>query len=341
MRNTIFRALLVPLIAIPMVSACTSTPKQDEAKQTASPTASAPSDDTQDSVPVDRKYSGKLPEVSGEYAKSAKITPVKADEPKDAVVAKTLKKGDGDAVKTTDTVIAHYHGALWDGTVFDSSFERSENEGDKPENGGAKPENGAAKPIAFSLKQVIPGWTYGLEGQKVGDRVELVIPAKWGYGPQEQGKIPANSTLVFVVDIVGKLDTHDKSALKQGEAAKPKLPDGIKVEGKAGEKPTIQIDSKAKEPAKVEAITLIKGKGRVVTENDFVSYFGTARSWDGKQSVSDWDRDEGSASPQTVGKLIGFAGQTVGSRVLCLLPKVEGQSAQAVVVDITSAQAAK
>ncbi|MCI6773963.1 MAG: FKBP-type peptidyl-prolyl cis-trans isomerase, partial [Bifidobacterium pseudolongum] len=51
---------------------------------------------------------------------------------------------------------------------------------------------------------VIQGWTEGLRGKKVGSQVLLVVPPDLGYGDKEQGEIPANSTLVFVVDILAK-----------------------------------------------------------------------------------------------------------------------------------------
>ena len=51
---------------------------------------------------------------------------------------------------------------------------------------------------------VIEGWLEGLKGQKVGSEVLLVVPPSLGDGDQAQGEIPANSTLVFVVDILAK-----------------------------------------------------------------------------------------------------------------------------------------
>ena len=63
-------------------------------------------------------------------------------------------------------------------------------------------ESFSKKPVPFQLSQVVPGWTYGLEGVKVGSRVLLQIPPELGYGEAEQGAIPANSTLYFVVDVV-------------------------------------------------------------------------------------------------------------------------------------------
>ena len=61
-------------------------------------------------------------------------------------------------------------------------------------------------PVAGHLRHrpgnVIPGWDKGLVGKTVGSRVLLVVPPADGYADQVQGQIPANSTLVFVVDIL-------------------------------------------------------------------------------------------------------------------------------------------
>ncbi|MFG1699966.1 FKBP-type peptidyl-prolyl cis-trans isomerase [Nonomuraea sp. NPDC049309] len=111
-------------------------------------------------------------------------TKTKEKAPKDLVV-KTLIKGTGEKVTANQTLTVHYTGKIW-GTdkQFDSSWERGE-------------------PAEFPLAQVIQGWQKGLAGVPVGSRVVLSIPPEMGYGSQEQQGIPANSTLVFVVDVLG------------------------------------------------------------------------------------------------------------------------------------------
>ncbi|MFF2488483.1 FKBP-type peptidyl-prolyl cis-trans isomerase [Microbacterium sp. NPDC058062] len=96
----------------------------------------------------------------------------------------TLKKGDGATVESGDTVFVQYTGVLPDGTVFDSSWQR-----------GA--------PTQFQTTGVVQGFQKALEGQTVGSQVIAVIPAAEGYGEAGQGSIPANSPLIFVVDILG------------------------------------------------------------------------------------------------------------------------------------------
>lgn len=99
------------------------------------------------------------------------------------LVSQDLIRGKGAKVTANQTVKAHYTGWLLNGKQFDSSWTG----------------RGAAE---FSLNNVIKGWKQGLTGKRVGSRVLLVVPPSLGYGKQKQGSIPANSTLVFVVDIL-------------------------------------------------------------------------------------------------------------------------------------------
>lgn len=104
------------------------------------------------------------------------------EEPSELVI-QPLLEGEGEEVTEDQTVTVQYSGCLLDGTSFDSSWSRG-------------------TPTSFPLNGVIPGWTNGIAGQKVGSQVLLVVPADQGYGDQENGAIPADSTLVFVVDIL-------------------------------------------------------------------------------------------------------------------------------------------
>lgn len=96
---------------------------------------------------------------------------------------KVLKEGTGASPLATDKVKVHYHGVLTNGTVFDSSVERGE-------------------PISFALNQVIPGWTEGVQLMKEGAVYELYIPANLAYGSNPVGSIPAESTLIFTVELI-------------------------------------------------------------------------------------------------------------------------------------------
>lgn len=86
-----------------------------------------------------------------------------------------------------DTAVLHYSGWTWGGEQFDSSW-----------NSGA--------PATFPITNdgLIEGFVLGLEGVTVGSQVVVVIPPELGYGDNAQGAIPAGSTLIFVIDVLGK-----------------------------------------------------------------------------------------------------------------------------------------
>jgi peptidylprolyl isomerase len=111
--------------------------------------------------------------------------PAKAPKKLDVI---PLIEGEGPEVKEGDNVTVNYYGAVWgEDEPFDESYSRG-------------------TPASFGLTPggLIEGWVKGLEGVKVGSRVMLVIPPELGYGPQGSGeKIPGNSTLVFVIDVLG------------------------------------------------------------------------------------------------------------------------------------------
>lgn len=93
--------------------------------------------------------------------------------------------GTGAEAKAGSLVSVQYTGKLQNGTVFDTSVGKA--------------------PIQFPLGQgyVIPGWDQGISGMKVGGKRLLIIPPNMAYGDKVNGPIPANSTLIFEVELVG------------------------------------------------------------------------------------------------------------------------------------------
>ncbi len=90
----------------------------------------------------------------------------------------------GEPPAVDGSVLAHYHGTLIDGTVFDSSMDRGE-------------------PVSFGVSQVIAGWTEALQLMRPGDRWRLFIPPDLAYGEASPTPaIPPNSTLVFDVELL-------------------------------------------------------------------------------------------------------------------------------------------
>jgi peptidylprolyl isomerase len=131
--------------------------------------------------------------TSGPLSKEPTVTLPSGPAPK-TLVKKDLIVGTGATAKSGDQVSVNYVGELYkNGKIFDSSWK------DTP---------GKAYSFQLGVGAVIPGWDQGLVGMKVGGRRELIIPPLLGYKNQAQPAgasgvgIPANSTLVFVVDLL-------------------------------------------------------------------------------------------------------------------------------------------
>jgi FKBP-type peptidyl-prolyl cis-trans isomerase len=92
----------------------------------------------------------------------------------------------GKAPKLGDIVKVHYEGKLLDGTVFDSSFQRGQ-------------------AAIMPAEGLIPGWLEALPMMHVGDEWTLWIPASLAYGDRAAGPIPANSVLVFRLQLIDML----------------------------------------------------------------------------------------------------------------------------------------
>lgn len=95
------------------------------------------------------------------------------------------KEGNGEKPRAGQTVSVHYTGLLETGKKFDSSHDRG-------------------RPFKFPLGQgrVIKGWDEGIALMSKGEKRTLVIPPELGYGSQDKGRIPPNSTLIFEVELV-------------------------------------------------------------------------------------------------------------------------------------------
>lgn len=96
---------------------------------------------------------------------------------------KIITAGTGELPKAESTVKVHYTGKLTNGKVFDSSINRGE-------------------PATFPVGAVIRGWTEALQMMPVGSKWELYIPSDLAYGARDMGDIPANSILIFEVELL-------------------------------------------------------------------------------------------------------------------------------------------
>lgn len=119
-------------------------------------------------------------------AKPTKVAAGKFVKTRSGLKFAILRPGKGPAVKAQQRVDVHYTGWLTSGKKFDSSL-------------------AGGQPFQFQVGagDVIPGWDEGVKGMKVGEKRQLVVPPKLGYGEDGAGDdIPPNSTLIFEVELL-------------------------------------------------------------------------------------------------------------------------------------------
>lgn len=114
------------------------------------------------------------------------------------VTVDTLTPGQGDKVPEHGYVLINYKGALKDGTVFDQ-----------------------AQNSVLPLDEIVPGFGQGLVGMQRGGKYRLTIPPELGYGAEASGPIPANSTLVFEIDLLDFKTAEEFAAMVAAQNAEP------------------------------------------------------------------------------------------------------------------------
>ena len=220
----------------------------------------------------------------------------------DETRTKVITEGKGSALSNTATAVVHYKGVNGrTGKEFDESFSHGE-------------------PVSFPLDQVVPGFSKGLAGQKVGSRVLIAMPGSDGYdssGGNPQAGIEVGDTLVFVVDIVD--GTRDGASGKAAPA-----PEGLpKVSGPGTEQPTVEMPA-TEPPAKLKKATLIKGDGKKVSGTDTITANFAMYTWgNGEPVESTYPPKAPATGPLNnliAGWQEGLVGQRVGSRVLLVVP---------------------
>lgn len=116
---------------------------------------------------------------------------------------KVIREGKGTSPKPTDGVKVRYRGTLVNGAEFDSNRELADSE----------------LPL-IPVTGVNKGWTEALQLMKPGSKWQLFIPAELGYGEVQYGRIPANSVLVFELELLSVVDGNAAaSAVLPGQAS--------------------------------------------------------------------------------------------------------------------------
>lgn len=245
------------------------------------------------------------------FGETPTLSKGKGDPPKELKVV-TISEGDGPALKKGDVAQVNYLGQVWDGKEpFDQSF------------GKGKPFD-----VTIGAGMVIKGWDQGLEGKKVGSRLELVIPPALGYGAQGSGdKIKPNATLVFVVDIVKGTSIPASATGKevpQGNKDLPKV--GTNTDGK---EVSVSVPKDATPPSKLVSDYVLESDGAVVKDTDTVVVKFNGKTWkDDKTFESTYTTDQSVSWPleqlSVKGLKDGLVGKKVGSRILLVIPPDQG-----------------
>jgi peptidylprolyl isomerase len=251
--------------------------------------------------------------VSGGFGKAPEVS-IPAEKAGSKLTVKTLVHGTGKALGRTDAFVGNYAIYLWSGTshkLLQSTFKE----------GG--------KPTLFS-GTLLPGLETALIGKKMGSRVLAVIPPKEGFGTSgdAQAGIKGTDTLVFVVDMIKDFAGNAAAAGRQVSHGGGKLPT---VTAAAGSAPTIKMPNSSP-PKNLTSQILIKGVGPTVADGDTVVVQYVGAIWrNGYQFDSSWKRSQPfgftiGASPSQVilGWDKGLVGQTVGSRVMLVIPPADG-----------------
>lgn len=315
-----------------LLGACGDSKDTSSDPSTAAPSTSATPSASATPTAAKIKASDNFDAVTatGAYGKTPKVK-VKSPWGIDKTRTKVLDSSDGQVVLAGQTVEVNYYGVDGrTGKKFDESFS-------------------TGKSVAFSLDQVVPGFSKGLTGQRKGSRVLIAMPGSDGYdssGGNAQAGINVGDTLIFVVDLVDVQLTAPA-----GATVKPKA--GLPTVSGSGSKINITIP-KADPPTKLQVETLIKGTGKKVAATDTITFNYRYQQWsDGKLIEQSYGGPTGSSALSGLlpGMVQGLTGQTVGSRVLLVIPpalgyptgnatpKVEPDQTLVMVVDLLFTQA--
>ena len=286
----------IPLLACAVLAGCSSS-KSSSSTSSSSASASAAASS---SVTATGSF-GAAPAVSIPKAK-----------PGSSLQVKTLIQGSGPTLTKSDALAANFVLYFWDGTS--SSLKASTFTSNPTVIGGT----------------MLPGLETALIGKKVGSRVLAVIPPADGYGTSGDSQlgIKGTTTLVFVIDVLKSYSDTMSASGTQVSSGGGNLPT---VTAKAGSAPTLTFTSSSP-PSGLVTKTLIKGSGPQVAKGDYVIVQYTGYIWRTKASFSSsWSSGSPfgfvlGASPEQVipGWDTGLAGQTVGSRVMLVIPPKDG-----------------
>ncbi|HEY0719086.1 MAG TPA: FKBP-type peptidyl-prolyl cis-trans isomerase [Streptosporangiaceae bacterium] len=246
--------------------------------------------------------------AKGTFGSIPKVT-IPKEQASTALAVKTLIQGKGATVTKADLFLSNFTIYVWSGKtnkLLDSTYSSS------------------PQVLPASL---LPGIESAVTGKKLGSRILAVIPPKEGYGTSGNSQlgVKGTDTLVFVLDLIQKYDSGKVGATGTQAPSGSHLPTVSAAQGSA---PTITIPKGVPAPKTLVTKTLIKGTGAPVAKGqDVVAQYVGVNYRTGKVFDSSWTRSlpysfKIGASPSQVipGWDKGLVGQTVGSRVLLIIP---------------------
>jgi FKBP-type peptidyl-prolyl cis-trans isomerase len=251
--------------------------------------------------------------VTGAFG-SAPTVSIPAKTPPSSLYIRTLIQGTGATVTSSEGMVGNYVSYDWSGTsnkLLASSFTQG-------------------TPGLF-VGGLLPGLEQALAGQKVGSRVAVVMPPADGFGSagNSQEGIGADDNLVFVVDINSAFNTASVPG-KQTSNGGGALPTVTPPAPGSTSGPTITIPATVTPPAALQVKPLIKGAGPVVQSGQEIAVQYTGVIWrTGEVFGSSWRSGDPFTTIIGTGQVIkgwdtGLVGQTVGSRVLLVVPPADG-----------------
>ncbi len=185
---------------------------------------------------------------------------------------KVETEGTGDVPTAEDMVKVHYAGRLIDGTEFDSSFKRGE-------------------PAIFPAGRLIPGWVEALTSMKEGAKWQLAIPAELAYGETDRGPIPADSTLVFDVELIQIMSEQELQAEQDRMIAEMKAPQEAYLQTN-GARSTVTTTASGLQYKIIES-----GGGATPSDTSTVTVHYAGRLIDGTEFDSSYKRGEPASFP--------------------------------------------
>jgi peptidylprolyl isomerase len=243
---------------------------------------------------------------------AAPTVKIPAEKASSNLYIKTEVHGTGPALGKSDSFLSNYSVYIWSGTTHKLALSTY-----------------TATPQVLA-NTLLPGLTKALDGQKMGSRILVVLPPKYGYGSagNSQVGVTGTDTLVFVVDMIKIYPSTDSATGASVSDGGGSLPT---VTAAAGKAPTVKIPTTTP-PGSLVVKTLIKGSGPPVSKGQYVVTQYVGLNWRTRAVFdSSWSRGsplgfEIDATPAQIipGWDVGLVGVPVGSRVMLVIPPKDG-----------------